>query len=73
MCETCIFRPGNLMQLEPGRRESLERQAVRRDGCIPCHETLDGPRVICRGFFDRHKDDVVGLRLAQVFKKLEFV
>jgi hypothetical protein len=39
-CPTCIFLPGNLMLLRPGRlREMVE--GVREIECvIPCHETL---------------------------------
>src|ERR1017187_5870798 len=43
MCETCIFRPGNLMNLSEGRVESMVQEATKRDSCIPCHETLGVP------------------------------
>lgn len=54
MCSTCIFRPGNLMRLEPGRVAEMVREAVAADSTIICHSTLDGPNAACRGFFDRH-------------------
>jgi hypothetical protein len=58
MCKTCIFRPGNLMQLEPGRVEGMVRDATADDSCIPCHSTLylsgRPEHAVCRGFFDRH-------------------
>lgn len=54
MCATCIFRPGNLMDLRPGRVEQMVRDATRAESCIPCHDTLDGPQAVCRGFYDRH-------------------
>ena len=57
MCKTCIFRPGNLMDLEPGRVEGMARDATRDESCIPCHNTLYKEGVdnaVCRGFFDRH-------------------
>jgi len=54
MCETCIFRPGNLMHLEEGRVESMVREATKNESCITCHETLSGYQAVCRGFFDRH-------------------
>lgn len=73
MCDTCIFRPGNLMDLPPGRVERMEKSSVKRDGHIPCHDTLSGQHAICRGFYDRNKSNVVGLRLAQAFKIVEFV
>jgi len=54
MCDTCIFRPGNLMYLEDGRVESMVREATGNESCITCHETLSGYQAVCRGFFDRH-------------------
>jgi hypothetical protein len=59
MCATCIFRPGNPMQLNPGRLRDLVDQARSGDGFIVCHSTLPGmapPGVkpaVCRGFADR--------------------
>lgn len=59
-CGTCIFRPGNLMHLEPGRLRGMTEEAVRQGGYITCHDTLTyganpdfGPAV-CRGFYDAH-------------------
>jgi hypothetical protein len=58
-CETCIFRPGNLMRLRPGRVGGMVQDAVNGGGYITCHATLDGPQnptrvraAICRGFYD---------------------
>lgn len=31
MCKTCIFRPGNLFHLEPGRLEQMVDGAVAED------------------------------------------
>lgn len=54
MCETCIFRPGNLMGLRPGRAKELIRAATRDDSAIICHSTLSGDQAVCRGFYDKH-------------------
>jgi hypothetical protein len=60
MCATCVFRPGNLMSLPPGRLASMVSEAVANESCIPCHSTLPYPpyysegQAVCRGFFDRH-------------------
>jgi hypothetical protein len=57
MCPTCIFRPGNLMGLEPGRVEEMVLEASKNDSTIVCHATLiDGrnENAACRGFFDRY-------------------
>jgi hypothetical protein len=59
-CETCIFRPGNPMDLSPGRLRALVDQAHAEGGFIICHDTLpyhrfpDAKPAICRGFHDRY-------------------
>lgn len=65
MCPTCIFRPGNLMHLDKGRREQMERDAVRNDAAIICHATLgEIDNAICRGFFDRHKTQPIRMAIS---------
>jgi hypothetical protein len=58
MCSTCVFRPGNLMDLEPGRVAGMVRDAKASDSTIVCHSTLylsgKPQHAGCRGFFDRH-------------------
>lgn len=54
MCDTCIFRPGNLMDLQPGRVAQMVADAVRKESTIVCHQTLDGKNAACRGFYDRY-------------------
>jgi len=58
-CATCIYRPGNLMSLEPGRRDGMQADAIRDEGVIPCHKTihLGGDESVCRGFFDVAKHE----------------
>lgn len=72
MCSTCIFRPGNLMSLQPGRVREMVDQAVADESCIICHSTLDGDNACCRGFFDRHGDRVMTLRLALVCDVIDY-
>lgn len=53
-CDTCIFRPGNRMHLEPGRVKGMVDAVVAEEGHITCHDTLsysagDLPGAICRG------------------------
>ena len=54
-CSTCIFRPGNLMNLRRGTVKKLVAAAVADNSAIICHQTL-GTRAsaACRGFYDRH-------------------
>jgi hypothetical protein len=58
-CDTCIFRPGNLMHLRRGRVQEMVRDSLAAGSFITCHSTLPGtgapvPPAICRGFFDAH-------------------
>jgi hypothetical protein len=53
-CPTCVFRPGNLMHLDPGRLAEMVRESKANESAIICHSTLDGDNAVCRGFYDRH-------------------
>lgn len=72
MCDTCIFRPGNLMDLEPGRVESMVAECERNDGCIPCHKTLGqtGGEAVCRGMYEFHRSPT--LHLAECLGVVKF-
>lgn len=55
MCKTCIFHPGNRMDLMPGRVEWMVAAATADDAAIVCHSTLGtGANAVCRGFFEHH-------------------
>ena len=60
MCDTCVFRPGNLMHLRQGRLRDLVEQARQAQSFIVCHSTLPGMApdgaepAVCRGFADRY-------------------
>lgn len=54
-CDTCIFRPGNLMRLSEGRLKDMVDSCVRNEGHVTCHDTLTGndkglPGAVCRGW-----------------------
>jgi hypothetical protein len=52
-CSTCIFKPGNKMQLRAGRMADLTAETDARDANVVCHQTLDGIGALCRGSVDR--------------------
>lgn len=54
MCPTCIFAPGNKMDLRSGRLRDMIDTAKENDTAVVCHESLDFDNAVCRGFFDRH-------------------
>lgn len=62
------------MDLEPGRVKQMVAESLRKDSAIICHSTLgtDHPAV-CRGFFDRHRRDVLPLRLAVMLDRLRLI
>ncbi|MEV0392142.1 hypothetical protein [Polymorphospora rubra] len=68
-CDTCIFRPGNLMHLSDGRLRELVSKARDDESFIICHDTLpyhrhpDVKPAICRGFADQYSTQ--GLRLLE--------
>lgn len=71
-CDTCIFRPGNKMQLRPGRRDQMVHDCITENRIIPCHETLDGARSVCRGLYDLHYNDIGFLQVAHRLGVLKF-
>lgn len=71
-CDTCIFRPGNLMRLREGRVEEMVEESIADGGAIICHKTLDDDQAVCRGFFDVHKHDVQALQVAERLSMVVF-
>jgi hypothetical protein len=71
-CSTCIFRPGNLMHLREGTVEEMVQGCIEENTVIPCHQTLDGPRAVCRGLYDVHRREIVVLRMAAAFDRFAF-
>jgi hypothetical protein len=65
-CSTCIFRPGNLMNLAEGRLEQLVAETDAKDENVRCHQSdgLVGKlrcEAWCRGSVDRRPGDAVRL------------
>lgn len=77
-CTTCVFRPGNLMSLQPGRLAQLGAENVAADSALTCHQTLtynsdyDAPPAVCRGFYDAYADRTLPLRLARLMGLIVF-
>lgn len=74
-CSTCVFRPGNLMSLQPGRLADLVEQNRSRDTAFACHQTIyrhDVEPSVCRGYYDAYGDDITPLRLAAALEILAF-
>jgi hypothetical protein len=71
-CRTCIYRRGNKMHLDPGRAETMAREALALHSYVVCHATLreTAPAgvdpAICRGFYDLYRHEAVALVLIAV-------
>lgn len=51
LCATCIYRPGNLAHLTPGRVQQITQAAIAKEGHVVCHATIGTPApAICAGF-----------------------
>lgn len=72
-CSTCVFRPGNLMHLSPGRMKDLVETNRRNDTAFACHQTLGGEQAICFGYFDAYHRDITPLRFAVALGVIEWV
>ncbi|WP_416875866.1 hypothetical protein [Kitasatospora sp. SC0581] len=76
LCDTCIYRPGNLMNLAPGRVRQLAAEALATDGHIVCHSTLPAlappgtKGAICRGFANAHGNAIYALRIGAAFGRI---
>jgi hypothetical protein len=77
-CSTCVFRPGNLMHLSPGRLKELIETNLAAEAAFSCHQTLPAygtaAQALCRGYVDRYRQHVPALRLAtaiDAFKEVE--
>jgi hypothetical protein len=63
-CSTCIFRPGNLMQLNRGRLRDMVESTARDDTNVICHQTLDQPvGALCAGSVEQQPGQMA--RIAQ--------
>jgi hypothetical protein len=71
-CSTCIFRPGNLMQLNRGRLADMVQLTRARDTNVVCHQTLGEPfGAMCRGSVDERAGQLV--RIAERLNAVELV
>ena len=82
-CTTCVFRPGNLMHLNPGRLQDMAAQVQESGVPFSCHQTLSysAPKykehydgmALCRGAVDAYGDESVVIRMAYAMDVVEEV
>lgn len=75
-CSDCVFRPGNQMNLNPGRLKELVDANLKADTGLICHQTTFGQdergEALCRGFYDQYGADVTPLRMAKALEVVAF-
>lgn len=64
-CDTCVFRPGNLMSLRSGRLKDLVASNRKAGAGLVCHERLDTDSALCRGFYDRFGEETTSIQVYQ--------
>jgi hypothetical protein len=53
-CSTCIFRPGNLMELREGRLQDMTDATDATDSNVICHQTIATEAgALCAGSVER--------------------
>lgn len=71
-CDECLFTKNRLVSFE--RAKELILECLENDQYFICHKsTLKWGTVCCKWFFDKHKRDVLPIRLATSLNILEFV
>ena len=72
MCNECLFTPNRIVEGE--RKDEILTECLSQDKWFECHKgTIAGTHIICRGFYNMHKNDIWPLRLAQMVNMIEFV
>lgn len=82
-CSTCVFRPGNLMHLSPGRLKGMVDHVQETGVPFSCHQTLPyaegayvehyGGAALCHGAVERYGEDSIIMRMAHAHEIIESV
>lgn len=74
-CSTCVFHPGNRMNLRPGRLRDMVDSVKANEAPFRCHQTLSfgdskyrehyAGEALCRGSYDLAGDDSYLMRYAR--------
>lgn len=82
-CFTCVFRPGNIMHLSPGRLKSMADHVQETGVPFSCHQTLAYSEeryrdhyqgnALCAGAVENYGDKSVVMRMAHACDVIEEV
>lgn len=71
-CNQCLFTANKIVSED--RAAEVVEQSLASDTYFECHKgTIAGLKLVCRGFWNKHKKDTLLLRLANLFGHYEFV
>lgn len=72
LCDECLFTPNRIVR--DGAKEDIVEECLKADKYFICHKsTIVGREFVCRGFWNKHRNDVLPLRLAQMWNLVEYV
>jgi hypothetical protein len=76
-CGTCVFHPGNRMDLAPGRLRDVVASNLDAGSALTCHATLwhdpENRHAICKGFFDAYQHVSPPLQLAVRLRVVAYI
>lgn len=73
-CDQCLFSKNRVVTVEAAQR--IVAEALAKDKWFTCHKgsLADPPRdLVCNGFWELHRRDVLPLRLAVMLDLVTFV
>lgn len=71
-CTTCVFRPGNPMDLPAGQLNDIVEHNRAIGALLRCHQTLsygahpETGQAACRGFYDAYGPELLAVRIAEL-------
>lgn len=73
-CATCIYRPGNLMDLRPGRVAQMTKETRAKDTNVICHKSRDVGGEWTENAYCSGNVEVVGLgQLGRIMERCGFL
>ena len=79
-CSTCIFRPGNLMDLRDGALQEIIQSNLKAGALLTCHQTLPEMKfrygldpAACHGFWEGYGRRTTAGRLALAYLGILYI
>lgn len=70
-CDQCLFGPNKIIDDE-AKADVIEK-CIKAEVWFVCHKSTQvGEMICCKGYWDIYKNDVVSLRVAQMYGQYEF-